>query len=94
MSSNPGGGMIVTLSLKYHPGLPSVSPIICKHFAVMLQEPYLKEVFVKTPIVIFNRPKNLREILIRAKLPTKSIQKTETRNRKPGIRHCGKRGDS
>ena len=83
----------VVLSLKYHPGLPSISPIIRKHFDVMLQEPYLKEVFGRTPIVTFNRPKNLREILIRAKLPAKSIQKTETRNRKPGFRHCGKRGD-
>ena len=69
--------------MKYHPGLPSISPII--RFDVMLQEPYLKEVFDRTPIVTFNRPKNLREILIRAKLPAKSIQKTKTRNRKPGF---------
>ena len=35
----------------------------------MIQEPYLKEVFAKPPIVSFQRPKNLRDLLIHAKLP-------------------------
>jgi peptide-methionine (R)-S-oxide reductase len=81
----------VVLSLKYHPGLPSISPIFQKHYQVLIQEPYLKEVFPVPPIVSFRRPKNLRDILIRAKLPTKKVH--ETRKLRPGFKHCGKRVD-
>ena len=55
--------------LTYNPALPSVSKILQKHWRVMVQDPYLKEVFPKPPMVAFRRAKNLKDHLIRAKVP-------------------------
>ena len=32
-------------------------------------DPYMREVFPKAPMVAYKRPRNIREFLIRAKLP-------------------------
>ena len=53
----------------YNTTLPSVSQILQKHWRVMSTDPYLKKVFPKPPMVAFRRPKNLKDHLIRAKLP-------------------------
>ena len=55
--------------LTYNPALPSVSSILKKHWRVMTQDPYLKEVFPEPPMVAFRRAKNLKDILIKAKVP-------------------------
>ena len=55
--------------LTYNPALPSVSKILQKHWRVMTQDPYLKEVFPQPPMVAFRRAKNLKDHLIRAKIP-------------------------
>ena len=55
--------------LTYNPALPSVSKILQKHWRVMVTDPNLKQVFPKPPMVAFRRPKNLRDKLIKAKLP-------------------------
>ena len=51
------------------------------------QDPYLKEVFTEPPMVAFKRQRNIRDKIIRAKIPTKS-----TRNQRsiPGMKKCGK----
>jgi len=53
----------------YNPALPSVSKILQKHWRVMIQDPYLKKVFPQPPMVAFRRAKNLKDHLIRAKIP-------------------------
>ena len=53
----------------YNPALPSVSNILQKHWRVMIQDPYLKKVFPHPPMVAFRRAKNLKDQLIRAKIP-------------------------
>ena len=55
--------------LTYNPALPSVSKILQKHWRVMVGDPYLKEVFPRPPMVAFRRAKNLKDHLIRAKIP-------------------------
>ena len=55
--------------LTYNPALPSVSKILQKHWRVMTQDPYLKEVFPQPPMVAFRRAKHLKDHLIRAKIP-------------------------
>ena len=72
--------------LTYNPALPSVSGILQKHWRVMAQDPYLKKVFPSPPMVAFRRPKNLRDKLIKARVPPTPQQRTP-RNI-PGMKPC------
>ena len=72
--------------LTYNPALPSVSGILQKHWRVMTQDPYLKKVFPSPPMVAFRRPKNLRDKLIKARVPPTPQQRTP-RNI-PGMKPC------
>ena len=61
----------------YDPRLPSITNIIRKHYWVMIaNDPRLAEVFPHCPLVAYKRPVNLKELLIRAKLPpiTRSLR--------------------
>ena len=52
--------------------MPSVSSIIKKHWKVMMDNSIeMKNVFKKPSIVAYMRPKNLKDILVRSKLPPK-----------------------
>ena len=55
--------------ISYNPALPSVANILQKHWRVMATDPYLKKAFPQPPMVAFRRPKNLKENLVRAKIP-------------------------
>ena len=55
--------------ISYNPALPSVSHILQKHWRVMVTDPYLKKVFPKPPMVAFRRAQNLKQKLVRAKVP-------------------------
>ena len=55
--------------IHYDPRLPSVNAIVKKHWRVMTQYPKLKEVFPDPPLIAYKRQKNLRQVLIRAKVP-------------------------
>jgi len=86
----------VVLSLKYHPGLPKISAILKKHHSVLIKDPQMKEIFPNPLIVSYQRPKNLREILIRAKLPPFRNNTRASNPRKcitKGFKHCNKRAD-
>ena len=72
--------------VKYDPRLPSVNKIVQKHYRTMVQDPYLAEVFPEPPLVAYTRPKNIRDKLIRAKLPPK----TRPRRIIPGMSRCKK----
>ena len=74
--------------LTYNPALPSVSKILQKHWRVMTQDPYLKEVFPAPPMVAFRRAKNLKDKLIKAKVPP-TPQKREKRKIN-GMKPCNK----
>ena len=76
------------LSLQFDPRLPHVSNILYRFWKVMCQNPHLKKVFPQPPMVTWTRPKNLREILIRAKLPKELNVRRSSRN-KTGFKHCG-----
>ena len=69
----------------FHPNLPPISKIVKKHWKVMTDEsPRLKRCFQKPSVVAYKRPKNLRDMLIRAKIPQKkSSRKID------GFRNCG-----
>ena len=66
----------VVFVLPYHPALPNVSKIVTSAWATMVKDPYLKEVFKKPPMVAYKRPKSLRDILVRAKVPPPNHRKS------------------
>ena len=58
------------LVLQYDPKLPSLSKIINKHYRSMVtQDQYLKDVFPLPPLVAYKRPRNVRDLVVKAKVP-------------------------
>ena len=53
----------------YHPSLPSVPKIVNKHFRSMTINPHMKSIFPHPPLIAYKRPPNLRDMLIKAKVP-------------------------
>ena len=53
----------------YDPRLPSIAKIVSRHWRTMKQDPYLAEVFPLPPLVAYKRPPNIKDKLIRAKVP-------------------------
>ena len=72
--------------VRHDPRLPSVTKIVHKHYRSMVQDPYLAEVVPDPPLVAYTRPINIRDKLIRAKLPSK----TRPKRRIPGMKRCNK----
>ena len=66
--------------------MPSLSKIIKKHYTVMTDNfPDMKNCFAKPSIVAYRRHKNIKDMLIRAKLPPKKGQG----RRNNGFKNCG-----
>ena len=70
----------------YDPRLPSITKIVNKHYRTMIQDPHLKEVFNKPFLIAYKRPRNIRQYLIRAKIPPAL---TRPRRSLPGMKRCG-----
>ena len=76
-------------ALTFDPRLPNIQNIQAKHWRSMVgQDPYLSEVFTQPPLTAFRRQKNLRDHLIRAKVP--SEPKPYPQRKQRGMRKCGK----
>ena len=74
-------------AINYDPKLPPVRDIQLRHWRSMVsQDPYLREVFPQPPLTAFKRPKNLRDNLIRAKIPQKG--KTKPNRNLKGMKKC------
>ena len=69
----------------YDPRFPSLTRIVNKHFRTMIQDPHLKEVFSGGFIIAYKRPRNIRQLLIRSKVPP---AQTRPRRSLPGMRRC------
>ena len=77
------------LSVTFHPGLPSVSNILKKHHGVMIAEdPEMQDIFTAPSLVCYRRSKNLKEYLVKAKVPNKR----QTRKRAIGLKPCRVKG--
>ena len=55
--------------ITHDPRLPSITNIVHKHWRTMSKDPYLKQVFSEPPLIAYKRPKNIKELIIRAKVP-------------------------
>ena len=76
-------------AVSYDLRLPSISCIAAKHWRTMVAEnQYLKDCFPEPPLIAHKRPHNLRESLIKAKVP----QPPETRPKRlfKGMAKCRK----
>ena len=71
----------------YNPSLPRISNILRKHFHILLSSKRCREVFKHPPIVAYRRTSNLRDILVKAKLPT--ITTPNNTSLPPGSFRCG-----
>ena len=57
-------------AITYDPRLPAIQSIQAKHWRSMVaQDKYLAEVFEKPPLTAFRRQNNLRDMLIKSKVP-------------------------
>ena len=74
---------------QYDPRLPSVSQIMKKHHRVMCQnDPHCASVYPKPPMIAYRRPKNLREHLIKSRVPVSRAVRPRRQQR--GFRRCNK----
>ena len=78
----------VVFALEYDPRLPSISSILQRHWRTMVQDPRMKEVFSEPPMVAFRRPTNLREKLVKAKLPPSGREKRTVKGMKRCEKNC------
>ena len=61
--------------VSWDPRLPPIDTIQQKHWRGMTSlDPYLKQVFPEPPLLAYKRQKNIRDYLIRAKLPPKQTR--------------------
>ena len=75
--------------LKYDPRLPAIQTIQARHWRSMkYQDKYLEEVFKEPPLTVFKRQRNIRDILIKSKVPPapNKFPKREA----TGMTKCGK----
>ena len=70
----------------FDPRLPSISSIVQKHWRTMTKDPYLKQVFDEPPLIAYRRPKNIKDLIIRAKVPP--MAPTRPKRIIPGMSKC------
>ena len=74
-------------AITFDPRLPPIGNIEAKHWRSMTsKDSYLAEVFKRPPLVAFKRQKNLRQYLIRAKVP---IEQNRPQRLLKGMKKCG-----
>ena len=56
----------IPLVVSYHPDLPLLGRIISMHWPTLQSKKRLKKVFKNRPIVSYKRPRNLRDMLVKA----------------------------
>ena len=56
-------------AITFDPRLPSISGIVKKHWRTMVKDPHLSETFPLPPLVAYRRPPNIRDKIIRSKVP-------------------------
>ena len=72
--------------ITFDPRLPSISGIIQKHWRTMKADPHLAETFPLPPLVAYKRPANIRDKLIRSKVPPKAPLRPKRET--PGMVPC------
>ena len=71
----------------HHPALPSIPKIVSKHFRTMIQNPHMADTFKNPPMVAYKRPKNIKDYLVKTKLPPPA---SRPKRKLPGMFKCNK----
>ena len=82
----------VVLPVPYNPRFPQISKILKKHWSVITQDPRYKRMFPNPPMVSYSRCKNLRDTLVRTKVPPAVPTSVSTCSNRPGFRRCQRGG--
>ena len=61
------------LVITYHPTLPNFSAVLEKYQALLNVSPRLQKIFPEKPVIAYRRPRNLRDLLVRAQLTPKEF---------------------
>ena len=72
--------------VSYDPRLPSITGILNKHWRSMIKDPHLAEVFPHPPLVAYKRPNNIKDKLIKAKVPP--VAPIRPKRKLPGMFKC------
>ena len=74
-------------AVMYDPRMPSLQPIQAKHWRSMVsRDAHLQKVFPQPPLTAFKRQRNLKDLLIRAKIPP-TPKRNQERSTK-GMKMC------
>ena len=81
----------IILALPFDRRLPDATSILHQHCNLLVQRnPTVKEWMARAPMVAHLRPTNLRDILMRAKLPAVDRRRGASRGTLPDFKKCGK----
>ena len=81
----------IILALPFDRRLPDAAGILQQHYKLLVQRnPEVKEWMARAPMVAHLRPANLRDFLVRAKLPPLDRRQGAGRKPQPGFKKCGK----
>ena len=84
---------IPIFALKFDPRMPSVQPMLSKHYRSMIsQDTYLKEVFAQPPLTTFRRKLNIQNFIIKVKVPPPP--ECYPKRLLKGMKKCGKAGSA
>ena len=76
------------LAITYDPRLPCIPQILKRHWRTMVKsDSHLAETFPLPPLTAYRRPANIRNKLIRSKIP---LEQTREKRTLPGMKRCGK----
>ena len=76
------------LAITYDPRLPCIPQILKKDWRTMVAvDPHLAEIFPLPPLTAYRRPSNLKDKLIRSKIP---CEISRPKRNMPGMKKCGK----
>ena len=85
------GDRPIILALPYDRRLPHISGILHQHYNLLKERnPEVEQWLTRAPMVAYQRPPNLRDHLVRAKLPPVDRRKGAGRGPRQGFRRCGK----
>jgi len=81
----------IILSIPFDRRLPDVSSILQQHYKLLVERsPEVREWMGRAPMVAYQRPPNLRDLLVRAQLPPVDRRRGAGRGPHRGFRRCGK----
>ena len=72
----------------HDPRLPSLPKILKKHHKILTKTPHMASIYPLPPMVAFKRPKNIKDILIKAKVPPPPPQRPK--RVQPGMYKCNR----